>query len=402
MKITYLKEAFGKIDKLKGKIDKKLTGEDIRREAMELMIQPILEDRDFLLKCGNCFKSFIHVNANTTPPGVLDFRYTRLKDGVLSVICDAHYTGNASQRNHATAKSVLIENELFDKMSVSEISEEIDDYVTRYLWQYFKKKNPDVLNTIKAVHVEKINLWSNCPESVNGVFPGKLSIRIRTEWYGLKMLSSKELSDLFDKVSKLFTFCAQEVILEKSELRIDILNSVQRDIDRFIELSDYVKKNWSQYTIAKQAGISFQGIEVKYSFDSATEKQLKRKDLTGYMPFTELKKIDFKKYLSTKTINSGNTISESLKPLRDNLYVISTASVKDIEKLKFDIAEHGVDIYNEFAKSSLEAAIQKVGVEYLAVVTENVNNYLEEDMFYITDFINGKFNKRYELLFKKK
>lgn len=401
MKITYLKEAFGKIDKLKGKIDKKLTGEDIRREAMELMIQPILEDRDFLLKCGNCFKSFIHVNANTTPPGVLDFRYTGLKDGVLSVICDAHYTGNASQRNHATAKSVLIENELFDKMSVSEISEEIDDYVTRYLWQYFKKKNPDVLNTIKAVHVEKINLWSNCPESVNGVFPGKLSIRIRTEWYGLKMLSSKELSDLFDKVSKLFTFCAQEVILEKSELRIDILNSVQRDIDRFIELSDYVKKNWSQYTIAKQAGISFQGIEVKYSFDSATEKQLKRKDLTGYMPFTELKKIDFKKYLSTKTINSGNTISESLKPLRDNLYVISTASVKDIEKLKFDIAEHGVDIYNEYAKSSLGAAIQKVGVEYLAVVTENVN-YWQGDMFYITDFINGKFNKRYELLFKKK
>ena len=93
-------------------MDKRYSADDIRKDTKNIIIEPILEDREFLRKCGNCFKSFIHVNANTTPPGVLNFKYIDLNDKVLTVVCDAHYTGNASQRNLATVKSVLLEDDV--------------------------------------------------------------------------------------------------------------------------------------------------------------------------------------------------------------------------------------------------------------------------------------------------
>ena len=128
MKITYINKDFisegyiKSVAKMKDIAGKKHTADDIRKEAKKIAIEPILKDREFLRKCGNCFKPFIHVNANTTPPGVLNFKYVDLNDKVLTVVCDAHYTGNATQRNLATAKSVLLEDEVINTYSVEEIN----------------------------------------------------------------------------------------------------------------------------------------------------------------------------------------------------------------------------------------------------------------------------------------
>ena len=126
---------FKSVDKLKGKIDKRFTANDIRNQAKQVLIEPILNDENFLRKCGNCFKQYIHVNTTSTPLGVINFRFADLVDSTLHVICDAYYTANASQRNRATAKSVLIENKLFDE-SIEEINENIDLFVTHQFCKY--------------------------------------------------------------------------------------------------------------------------------------------------------------------------------------------------------------------------------------------------------------------------
>ena len=221
MKITYINKDFisegfiKTVDKMKDIAGKKHTVDDIRKEAKKFVIEPILEDREFLRKCGNCFKPFIHVNANTTPPGVLNFKYIDLNDKVLTVVCDAHYTGNASQRNLATAKSVLLEDDVINTYSVKEINDHIDDYCTKYMLQYLKKNHPELLEHVERIHIERINLWANTPESINGVFPGTLTVKIQSEFYTKKILTETELNELLNKVNSLFSFCARTVLIEK-------------------------------------------------------------------------------------------------------------------------------------------------------------------------------------------
>ena len=97
MKITYINkdcisEGFIKtVDKMKDSLDKKLTADDIRKEAKKFVVESILKNREFLNKCENCFKQYIHRKESSSSP-VLNFKYVDLDDKVLTVICDARYS----------------------------------------------------------------------------------------------------------------------------------------------------------------------------------------------------------------------------------------------------------------------------------------------------------------------
>ena len=63
MKIQYLQEGYIKsVDKMKDIAGKKYTADDIRKDTKKILLEPVLkmlEDSEFLRKCGNCLKPFV-------------------------------------------------------------------------------------------------------------------------------------------------------------------------------------------------------------------------------------------------------------------------------------------------------------------------------------------------------
>lgn len=360
---------FKSVDKLKSKIDKRLTANDIRNQAKQVLIEPILNDENFLRKCGNCFKQYIHINATGTPLGVINFRFADLVDSTLHVICDAYYTGNASQRNRATAKSVLIENKLFDK-SIEEINESIDLFVTYQFCEYFKKNNPEVLDIVKEIHVERINLWANAPESINGVFP-KLTVQIHSEYYYSKVLSENELVNLFDKVTKLFTFCVKNLIYERKDF---VFNLMQDSATACPLLVKKVVDYNSKFSMNK--------------LDATSKNILSRKDLNLYNFLMLNNKIDLNKFLRTKSLKDSS-ITSSEYGLSREYRVITTATEEELDSVHSHLGSYLLSAMKISAPDVIPNTINGP-IKYLACIC--IEDGFNGTVYLIGDYIDGKFH----------
>ena len=133
MKITYINKDFisegfiKSVDKMKDIAGKKYTADDIRKEAKKFVVESILKNREFLNKCENCFKRYIHRKEGSSSP-VLNFKYVDLDDKVLTVICDARYS---TINIYDYGNEFWIDDTEINKYSVEEINNQIDDYCTK-------------------------------------------------------------------------------------------------------------------------------------------------------------------------------------------------------------------------------------------------------------------------------
>ena len=360
---------FKSVDKLKGKIDKRLTANDIRNQAKQVLIEPILNDENFLRKCGNCFKQYIHVNATSTSLGVINFRFADLVDSTLHVICDAYYTVNESQRNRVTAKSVLIENKLFDE-SIEEINESIDLFVTYQFCKYFKKNNPEVLDIVKEIHVKRINLWANAPESINGLFP-KLTVQIHSEYYYTKVLSENELVNLFDKVTKLFTFCVKDLIYDRKDLVFNLMQDSATACPLLIKkVLDYNAK----FSMNK--------------LDDISNKRLSRKNLNLYAFLMFNNKIDLNKFLRTKSLKDSSIISVEYGLSRE-YRVITTATEEELDSVHSQLGSYLFSAVKTSAPDVIPNTINGP-IKYLAIIC--IEERFNGTAYLIGDYIDGKFH----------
>lgn len=403
MKIRYINKSFlsegyiKTLDKMKGGLDKKYTADDIRKEAKRFAIEPILEDREFLRKCGNCFKPFIHVNANTTPPGVLNFKYVNLKDKVLTVICDAHYTGNASQRNLATAKSVLLEDDVINTYSVKEINNQIDDYCTKYMKQYFKKNQPELLEHVERIHIERINLWANTPESINGVFPGTLTVKIQSEFYTKKILTETELNELLNKVNSLFSFCARTVLIEK--LVVSVVEHKDDLADNIAVLLDGNENSAIQQPqIMHTHSISSQ---VNDTLDKVSLDNLTRKDLHEFTIALNDTLIDLREYLINNDIKKSTVKEIQTRFAIAGAKIITTANYSEIEQVKDQLAiiltnSYSSSLYREPTGRYLPEPSSGV-IEYLAFI-KYYSSSLDADYDMVMDYLDGEYHNFYKIL----
>ena len=382
---------------MKGSLDKKHTADDIRKEAKKIVIEPILEDREFLRKCGNCFKPFIHVNANTTPPGVLNFKYVDLKDKVLTVICDAHYTGNATQRNLATAKSVLLEDDVINTYSIEEINNQIDDYCTKYMRQYFKKNQPELLEHVERIHIERINLWANTPESINGVFPGTLTVKIQSEFYAKKILTETELNELLDKVNSLFSFCARTVLIEKLVVTVEeYKDKLVSDITALLDGSKYNASRQQQ--IMHVHSISSQ---LNDTLDKVTLDNLTRKDLHEFTIAPSDTLIDLREYLINNDIKKSTVKEIRTQFAIAGAKIITTANYSEIEQVKDQLT---IILTNSYPSSSYRETTGRYlpepssgVIEYLAFI-KHYSSSLDADYDMTMDYVDGEYHNFYKIL----
>ena len=403
MKITYINKSFlsegyiKTVDKMKGSLGKKYTADDIRKEAKKIAIEPILEDREFLRKCGNCFKPFIHVNANTTPPGVLNFKYVDLKDKVLTVVCDAHYTGNATQRNLATAKSVLIEDDVINTYSVEEINNQIDDYCTKYMKLYFKKNQPELLEHVERIHIERINLWANTPESIYGVFPGTLTVKIQSEFYTKKILTETELNELLNKVNSLFSFCARTVLIEK--LVVSVVEHKDNLADNIAVLLDGNENSAArQQKILHAHSISSQ---VNDTLDKVTLDNLTRKDLHEFTIAPNDTLIDLREYLINNDIKKSTVKEIRTQFAIAGAKIITTVNYSEIEQVKDQLTiiltnSYPSSLYRETTGRYLPEPSSGV-IEYLAFI-KYYSSSLDADYDMVMDYLDGEYHNFYKIL----
>ena len=403
MKIRYINKSFlsegyiKTLDKMKGGLDKKYTADDIRKEAKRFAIEPILEDREFLRKCGNCFKPFIHVNANTTPPGVLNFKYVDLKDKVLTVVCDAHYTGNATQRNLATAKSVLLEDEVINTYSVEEINNQIDDYCTKYMRQYFKKNHPELLEHVERIHIERINLWANTPESINGVFPGTLTVKIQSEFYTKKILTETELNELLNKVNSLFSFCARTVLIEKLVVTVEEhKDKLANDIAVLLDSNE--NSAVQQQEILHAHSISSQ---VNDTLDKVSLDNLTRKDLHEFTIALNDTLIDLREYLINNDIKKSTVKEIRTQFAIAGARIITTANYSEIEQVKDQLTiiltnSYPSSLYRETTGRYLPEPSSGV-IEYLAFI-KYYSSSLDADYVMVMDYLDGEYHNFYKIL----
>ena len=396
-KNTLNENYFKSVDKLKGKIDKRLTANDIRNQAKQVLIEPILNDENFLRKCGNCFKPFIHVNANTTPPGVLNFKYVGVKDKVLTVICDAHYTGNATQRNLATAKSVLLEDDVINTYSVEEINNQIDDYCTKYMRQYFKKNQPELLEHVERIHIERINLWANTPESINGVFPGTLTVKISSEFYSKKILSKTEFDELLNKVNSLFSFCAKTVLIEK--LVVSVVEHKDNLADNIAVLLDGNENSAArQQKILHAHSISSQ---VNDTLDKVSLDNLTRKDLHEFTIAPSDTLIDLREYLINNDIKKSTVKEIRTQFAIAGAKIITTANYSEIEQVKDQLT---IILTNSYPSSSYRETSGRYlpepssgVIEYLAFI-KYYSSSLDADYDMVMDYLDGEYHNFYKIL----
>ena len=403
MKITYINKDFisegfiKTVDKMKDSLGKKHTADDIRKEAKKFVIEPILEDREFLRKCGNCFKPFIHVNANTTPPGVLNFKYIDLNDKVLTVVCDAHYTGNASQRNLATAKSVLLEDDVINTYSVKEINNQIDDYCTKYMLQYLKKNHPELLEYVERIHIERINLWANTPESINGVFPGTLTVKIQSELYTKKILTETELNELLNKVNSLFSFCARTVLIEK--LVVSVVEHKDDLADNIAVLLDGNENSAArQQKILHAHSISSQ---VNDTLDKVSLDNLTRKDLHEFTIALNDTLIDLREYLINNDIKKSTVKEIRTQFAIAGAKIITTANYSEIEQVKDQLT---IILTNSYPSSSYRETSGRYlpepssgVIEYLAFI-KYYSSSLDVDYAMTMDYVDGEYYNFYKIL----
>ena len=400
MKIQYLQEGYIKsVDKMKDNAGKKHTADDIRKETKKLLLEPVLkmlEDSEFLRKCGNCLKPFVHPDAGTyrLTPSMLKFRYVDVIDGALNVICDAYYV----VKHFGNGDLFLIDDVVINTYSIEEINEYIDKECTGHMLQYFNESSLELPEFVKKIHIEKINLWNKTPEyiNINGGLPEKLTLKLHSEFYDNKILNETKFIEVINKINSLFSFCAKNVLIEKIvpvfEEHKDALAS---DVAALLDGNNAI----SSLLIKSKLPPRWSDLQVSDKYDKVSLAGLTRKDLHEYTIDVVVKVIDLHKYLTNNDIeNSAVKESSAFWPIPE-VDIITTADYSEIEQIKCQLTEFIANIYNDISYRETKGKYlptPKSGfVEYLLAAydttwTSDINPYVVN-----MDFIDGEYHKAY-------
>ena len=401
MKITYINKGFisegyiKSVDKIKSRLDKKHTADDIRKEAKKILVEQILENEEFLSNCKNCLTSYIHSVASIVSPS-FTFKYVDLNDGVLNVICDVHYI----KRNIKDDDSFWLGYDVLETYSVEEINKQIDDYCTKRMMLCIDKNQLELRKYIKRIHIERINLWSNTSENLNdGTFPEKLTLIISSEFTTKKVLNKTEFDDLLNKINSLFSFCARTIIVNKTCVTIEehkdklvsdvasLLDSNNYTVQRLIDTPDFSA-----------------GSPTSNQFDKVSLDNLARKDLHEFTVVPVDQQIDLHKYLINNDIEKSIIFNEDALVWRSaDIKIITTADYSEIEEVKEQLAVILSDspIINSFRDlENKDLPKPKSGViEYFLTTYEYGKTWRTNDPFIMSiDYVDGKQHGFYKTL----
>ena len=397
MKITYINKDFisegfiKTVDKMKDSLGKKYTADDIRKEAKKFVVESILKNREFLNKCENCFKRYIHRKEGSSSP-VLNFKYVDLDDKVLTVICDARYS---TINIYDYGNEFWIDDTEINKYSVEEINNQIDDYCTKYMLQYFKKKQPELLEYVDRIHIERINLWlTPVFNDIDSSFPEKLAVKINTEFFASKILNKAEFDELLNKVNALFSFCAKTVLIDKLVPTIEEhKDKLANDVAVLLDGNNYTKQRF------KRIPRPWRGIKVINEFDSLTLDGLTRKDLHEFTLDVDVKVIDLYKYLTNNDIEKSTGEETSTYWTVPDIDIITTASYSELEQIKCQIATFIYNVYNNSPYRETEGRYlpsPKSGdIKYLSATYEDAWA-LDTNRYIISiDYVDGEYHNAY-------
>ena len=397
MKITYINKDFisegfiKTVDKMKDSLGKKYTADDIRKEAKKFVVESILKNREFLNKCENCFKRYIHRKEGSSSP-VLNFKYVDLDDKVLTVICDARYS---TINIYDYGNEFWIDDTEINKYSVEEINNQIDDYCTKYMLQYFKKKQPELLEYVDRIHIERINLWlTPVFNDIDDSFPEKLAVKINTEFFASKILNKAEFDELLNKVNALFSFCAKTVLIDKLVPTIEEhKDKLANDVAVLLDGNNYTKQRF------KRIPRPWRGIKVINEFDSLTLDGLTRKDLHEFTLDVDVKVIDLHKYLTNNDIEKSTGEETSTYWTVPDIDIITTASYSELEQIKCQIATFIYNVYNNSPYRETEGRYlpsPKSGdIKYLSATYEDAWA-LDTNRYIISiDYVDGEYHNAY-------
>ena len=390
MKITYINKDFisegfiKTVDKMKSSLDKKLTADDIRKETKNLLINSILKNREFLSKCEPCFTQYIYYKAGASSP-VLNFKYVDLRDGVLRVICDVQYS---NIKIHERDNIFWIDDTEINKYSIKEVNNEIDDYCTKCMLQNFKKNQPEVLEYVERIHIERINFWPG-HKDIDGEFPKQIFLKIISEFDQKKMLNEIEFNELLNKVNALFSFCARTVLVDKPAIRVkEHKDKLASDVAALLDASKCSVEK--QQKITRYARLL--GSNIVTTFDEVSLANLTRKDLHEFTVVPVIKQIDLHKYLINNNIK-WSTVKEKmfLDKIHKKTVIITTASYSRIEQVK----DYLVKVYNrQFSESN------SGDIEYLAYVVDNSDVADGIEYSNVMDFVDGEYHNFYTIALK--
>ena len=381
---------------MKDSLGKKLTADDIRKDAKKILAEEILENEEFLSKCKICLDSYIHSYASIASPS-LTFRYVDLNDGVLNVICDVHYI----KRNSYDDDIFWLQYDVLETYSVEEINKQIDDYCTRRMRICIDKDQLELCKHIKRIHIERINLWPDTQENINnGAFSEKIILIISSEFNQKKILNKTEFDELLNKVNALFSFCAKTIIVDKMCVIVkEHKDKLASDIAALLDGNNYtaqqlinVPEYWAGSTPSSK------------QFDKLSLDSLTRKDLHEFNVVPTDTQIDLHKYLS------NNDIEKSIIPNEDAsiwssayIKIITTADYFEIEQVKEQLAiilknSAIVSSYKELGSEDLPEP-KSGAIKYLLSAYEYSHTWNSDDPFIISmDYIDGKYHGFYKTL----
>ena len=403
MKITYINKDFisegfiKTIDKMKDSLDKKLTADDIRKEAKKVLAEEILENKEFLHKCRNCFNSIVHPTIDVISPSVIKFRYVNVTDETLNVICDAYYEVN----RRTYLNEFWIDDTIINKYSGEEINNVIDNYCTKYMLQCFKKNHPELLGHIERIHIERINLWNDTPENINnGAFPEKITVKMISEFYHAKIFNETKYNKLLDKFNSLFSFSARTIIVDIRCAKVkEHKDKLASDVTALLDSNIYTNQQMS--TPPDWVGPAF-----TIEFDNLSLAGLTRKDLHEFTIDVYDKKIDLHKYLTNHDIGKSTVEDTSDVWVSNVINIITTADYSEIEQIacwlpRFISSIFGNSSYREEEGKYLPEP--KSGAIKYFLTTYNYNNVrrLAEPFIKSIDYIDGNYHKAYYTLLRK-
>ena len=397
MKIRYLQEGYIKtVDKMKGSLGKKLTADDIRKDAKKILAEEILENEEFLSKCKICLDSYIHSYASIASPS-LTFRYVDLNDGVLNVICDVHYI----KRNSYDDDIFWLQYDVLETYSVEEINKQIDDYCTTRMRICIDEDQLELRKHIKRIHIERINLWTDTQENINnGAFSEKIILIISSEFNQKKILNKTEFDELLNKVNSLFSFCAKTIIVDKMCVIVkEHKDKLASDVTTLLDGNNYTAQqliNVSDYSAGSTSSSK--------QFDKLSLHSLRRKDLHEFTVVPVEQQIDLHKYLINNDIEKSIIFNEDALVWRSaDIKIITTADYSEIEQVKEQLAVILSDspIINSFMDiGRKDLPKPKSGViEYLLTAYKYSHTWNSDDPFIVSmDYIDGKYHGFYKTL----
>lgn len=230
-----IQESFKKISDLKKDTDKEISNEDFRKSIIADTVLSVINDEDFQKECSDSIDGFFKrmLKDYTQNMGVMTFKYNGIdENNILNLTPEVYYTevqGNYSK----SLKRVIIDSEVFLKMSANAIRKYVASYIKDMFFQTAEKYNPHIKNAIADIKINKIKLWANAPEAVNGICKDTVVFYLMGEKMqrprAADIINDKDVNDIFDKLYKVFEFCIEHPVLEKYRLTVDEVHPSDND-----------------------------------------------------------------------------------------------------------------------------------------------------------------------------